>query len=150
MGSAAVYKRYKKDYIIHGYVKTQSGFRIASAPFFNIPSAQVNVSVIVEAIKNALRNNDELRVPTPKDWQQSKRDFLKNIGLKSLKELENASTQHISVQAKDQKIIFTPSQPATNYKGFLYKNKTLAIEVSIAASDDAIIEALEQVFDRCG
>jgi len=151
MKTATIVKIPNKGYIVFGEIKTVSGFGIASEPYFNISDTEATVDNIVNAIRASLCNDDNKRVPNPQDWKQFNKDFLKKIGLKSLKELDNHLNKNVVITEKEMKITFIPSRPAEKPNtGFLHKGKTESIEISVTASNQEIMEAYEAVLKKCG
>jgi hypothetical protein len=147
--TASIYKKKGKGYIIFGSSKTISGLRIAVGPFINIQEVEASTNIIVRAIKACLCNSNE-KFPNPKSWAEFNKDFLQKIGLKSLKELENADTKLVSINQEKGNIIFNPMQPAKKPdKGFINTN-TKAVEVSEFASDQEILKAYELALSSCG
>ena len=150
MKPASIYKRFKEGYVIFGQSKTVSGFRIASEPYFNISELDADPDVIVTAIKASLCNDDNKKAPDPKDWKQLQKDFLKKVGLKYIKELDNHSNKYVAVTEDGKHITFTPSRPAEKpNKGFLHKDKTESIKVDATASNQEIMEAYESTISKC-
>lgn len=151
MKTGSIYKLSDKRYIIFGQSKTVSGFRIASEPYFNITDSEANVQTIADSIKAALKNDDNKRVPDPKDWKQFGIDFLHRVGLKYMRELDNPANKYVSIGEDEMQLIFTPSQPAKNPdKGFINLNNEAKIMVSTASSNQEIMEALQEAFSKCG
>ena len=151
MKTASIYKLPNKGYIVYGESKTVSGLRVASEPYFNISETEANADLIGHAIKASLCNDDNKRIPDPKDWKQSGKDFLKKIGLKTMKELDNHLNKNMSIKEDGVQMTFTPSRPAKKPdKGFLYKNKSESVSINYRATNQEIIEALELAFSKCG
>ena len=151
MKTASIYKLLNKGYILFGKRKTVSGIMIASEPYFNISESEANADIIANAIKASLCNDDNERVPNPKDWKQSGKDFLKKIGLNSMKELDNDSNKYVSITEDSMQIIFRPSRPAAKPdKGFVNKNSDEHFTISTKASNQEITLVLESAFDACG
>ena len=151
MKTATIYKRPNKRYIIFGNSKTVSGFRIATGPYFNIPDKETDSDAIANAIKASLCNDDNIRVPDPKDWKQYDKDFLKNIGLKAIKELDNPLNKCVAIKEDNMLISFTPYQPAKKPdKGFVNTAKSESISVVATASNYQIMEAYEFALSKCG
>ncbi len=143
MKTASIYQVNHKGYIIYGHKKTVNGLKIASEPYFNLPDSQANPDIIGNAIKASLYNDDEVKAPNPKDWKQVERDLLKNVGLKSIKELESHSNKYVSIKEDGQNITFTPSRPSDKPdKGFLNKDKSEAVSIACQATNQEIGEAL--------
>ena len=142
---------YDRGYIVFGEAKTISGFRIASAPYFNISKVDANPDVIVDAIKGSLCNDDDTIVPNPTDFKQSGKDFLKNIGLKSMRELDDRSNKYVSIKDDGIQITFTPLRPADKPdKGFVNFKNSESFAVSLTASNQEIMEAYESALSKCG
>ena len=151
MNTASIYKIKKASYIIHGQSKTISGFRVASEPYYNISEKEATPDVLANAIKASLNNNDDKSLHNPKDWKKFEKDLLKQIGLKSMKELDSPSNKNVSVEKDGSEIIFTPSRPAEKPgKGFLYKDPSQSIKINVDASTHDIIDALEFALIKCG
>jgi hypothetical protein len=151
MRTASIFKRPEKGYIIFGSSRTVSGFSIASEPFISIQENEANADIIVNAIKASLCNDDTKRVPDPKNWSESNKDFLQKIGLKSSKELDNPTTKYVSIRQNEGNIIFTPTRPAQKPdKGFLHKSESEAVAVPITASNQDIARAYELALSKCG
>jgi hypothetical protein len=150
MKTASIYKRSNKGYILFGLSKTVSGFRIASEPFFNISEKEASPMVIANAIKKSLVNDDTQRVANPKNWSEFNKTFLKKIGLKSLKELDNQETKLVTIKEDGNNIIFEPNRfhdkPST---GFISLDKDDSIKISNETTDDEIIKAYEFVLTKC-
>ena len=149
MRKASIYKK-TETYIIHGQSKAASGFNVASTPYFNIPLAQANTDKIVHAIKESLCNDDSKRVPDPQDFREFEKEYLKSIGVRSMKELESNS-QFVLICNNGQVLTFIPSyligKPG---KGFYFKNKSETVQIDSDASDRDIMAALTLAFDKCG
>ena len=151
MKTASIYKIPNKGYIVFGKSKTVSGFRVASEPYFNIAETEANADLIGNAIKASLCNDDNKRIPDPKNWKQSGKDFLKKIGLKTMKELDAPLNEYVTIAEDGLQITFTPSRPAEKPdKGFLYKDKSESVSIHYRATNQKIIEALELAFSKCG
>lgn len=150
MPTATIYKINKKGYLVHADRKAVSGFRIASEPFIQLSEDDADVNAITDAIQASLNNDDAKRVPDPKNWGEFNKEYLRKTGLKSLKELHKPTTKSISISKEEDKIIFTPTQPAEKPdEGFLHKGKDEAVIVPVTASNQDIIEALELAFSKC-
>ncbi len=151
MKTASIYKIPNRGYIVFGKSKPVSGFRVASEPYFNISETEANADLIGNAIKASLCNDDNKRIPDPKDWKQSGKDFLKQIGLKTMKELDNHLNKYVTIAEDGLQITFTPSRPAEKpHKGFLHKDESESVSIKYRAANQEIIVALELAFSKCG
>ena len=148
---AAIYKISKKGYLLHADRKAVSGFRLAWEPFIRISENDFTAYVMANAIKEVIKASENgERVPDPKNWSENSKQFLKNMGLKSSKELYAITTKHCGIDKENDNILFTPSKPAEKPdEGFLYKKKDEAIRVPDIASDEEIVSALELALSRC-
>jgi hypothetical protein len=150
MKTASIYMRPEEGYIIFGSSKTVSGFRISSEPFIKIQEDEANTDAVVNAIKASLNTDDTKRVPDPKNWSEHNKNFLKKIGLKSLKELDNPTTKCVSIGEDESKIIFTPTRSAKKPdKGFLHKSPNEAVTVLATASNQDIFASYELALSKC-
>lgn len=149
---ASIYKISKKGYLLHADRKAVSGFRLAWKPFIRISEKDFTDDVVVNAIKEVLKeSSNEERVPDPKNWSENSKQFLKDIGLKSLKELEAFTTKYCSIGKDNDKIVFIPTKHAEMPdKGFVNKSKgEHNVIISIDASNEEIAQALEVALNRC-
>jgi len=150
MTSATIYKIKPNKYLVHGNSKTKSGLTIASRPFFKISETELNIDNLANSIKAALMNNGEKVVEDPKNWNEFKRKYLENIGLKSSKELNAPSTKCVAIGLENEEIVFTPTRHADRpEEGFLHKSKNDEISVVRAASNEEITRALDLAFSNC-
>ncbi len=150
MKTASIYKRLKKGYIVFGSSKTISGFRIASEPFITISETEANADTITNAIKASLCNDDTKRVPDPKNWSESNKNFLQKVGLKSLKELDNSETKLVLLSEDGDSIVFEPMQFQDKPgRGFVNTSKNEAFKVLNTASNQDIMTAYEFALNEC-
>lgn len=143
---AAIYKIWKKGYLLHADRKAVSGFKLAWDPFIYISEGDYNANVMVNAIKEVIKQSEnEERVPNPKNWAENSKQFLKKTGLKTMKELDADSTKYCGIDGSNDSIIFTPTKHAElPDRGFVNKFKTETnIIDSSSASDYEIFEAFE-------
>lgn len=81
--------------MLHADRKAISGFLLAWKPFIRISENDYAPDIIANAIKEVIKESEkEERVPDPKNWSENSKQFLKNIGLKSLKELHAITTKY--------------------------------------------------------
>lgn len=149
---AAIYKINKKGYLLHADRKAVSGFRLAWEPFIRIPESDFTANTMAYAIKEVIKaSENEERVPNPKNWLENGKQFLKNTGLKSLKELDATSTKYCGIGKGHNNIVFTPTKHAeAPDKGFVNKSKNEPnITVPFSASDEEIVQALELALSKC-
>lgn len=151
MATGSVYKIKNKGYLIYGYIKSVSGFGLATDPFFKISDNDATTQTLVKAIKGALAHDDHLRLPDPKDWKENGKEYLQKAGLKSLRELDKATTICCSIEKSDDRIIFTPMKHAEKPdRGFINKSKSeFATMVPYTASDEEIFLVLQSVLSQC-
>lgn len=149
---AAIYKIEKRGYVLHADKKTTTGLRLAWEPFIRIPESNFAFDKIADAIKEVIKESEnEERVATPKNWSENSKQFFKNMGLKSPKELYAATTRHCGIREEDNTIIFTPTKHAEPPdRGFVNKSKSEPnIIVPYASSDAEIVQALELALSKC-
>ncbi len=150
MKKASIYKRQSKGYILFGFGKTVSGFTIATEPFINISEVEANPNAIVNAIKKSLVNDNTQRLPNPKNWSEFNKSFLKRIGLKSLKELDNRETKLVAISEDGNNIIFEPmrfqDRPG---KGYVNLDEDEIIKIGNSAADADIFKAYESALSKC-
>ena len=149
---AAIYKIKKKGYLLHADRKTITGLRLAWQPFIQISESDFAVDIIVNAIKEVIKGSEnEERVANPKNWSENSKEFFKNMGLKSPKELYAATTKHCGIGKENGNIIFTPTKHAEPPdQGFVNKSKNEPnIIVPYTSSDEEIFQAFELALSKC-
>lgn len=150
MSSAMIYKIDKKGLLIHANAKAVSGFDVASEPFIQLSENSTNETIVTSSIKEALKNDDNIRVPDPKDWNEFHKDFLKKAGLKSLKVLDKSTTLCCVITSGNGQIIFTPTKHSEKPdRGFSHMSIENEIVVSYLSPDSEIHEALELALKKC-
>lgn len=150
MPSAVIYKINKKGVLIHANTKVVSGFSVASEPFIQIAENNINKNIIADTVKSILKNDDSVRAPDPKNWNEFNKNFLKRTGLKSLKELDKVTTLCCIITNGNNNIIFTPTKHAEPPdKGFSHMGKKDEVVISYTSSDEEIFQALELAFSKC-
>lgn len=150
MKTGSIYKRQRGGYIIFGQRKTVSGVRIASEPFITIAENEGDINAIANAIKASLSNDDSQRIPNPQNWNEFNKNFLKQIGLKSPKELDNPETKLVAISDDGNYITFDPMQfQAKPDKGYLNLNEEETVSVVNTASNDDIVAAYKLALSRC-
>jgi hypothetical protein len=151
MPTAAIYKIDNKKYLLHSNRKAVSGFSLASEPFIQVATNNADANTIADAIKAVLNNDDNKRIPDPKNWGEFNKNFLQKAGVKSTKELNKSATIYCGIRKENDSIIFTPTKHAEKPdEGFVNKNKNEPdIIVSYSASNQEILLALELALSKC-
>jgi hypothetical protein len=147
----AIYKISKKGYLLHADRKAISGFGLAWKPFIRISENDYTTDIMANAIKEVIKESETAeRVPDPKNWTEDSKQFLKDAGLKSLKELNALTTRHCNIYKQNNSIILTPTKHAEPPdEGFLHKSKDDAITVPFTASNEEITKAVEFALSKC-
>jgi hypothetical protein len=149
---AAIYKISEKGYLLHADRKAVSGFRLAWKPFIRISENDFTADVMANAIKEVIKESGiEERAPDPKNWSENSKQFLKDTGLKSLKELNAFTTKHCGIDKDNGNIVFTPTKHAEPPdQGFVNKSKDEPnIIIPITASNEEITQAFELALSKC-
>lgn len=149
---ATIYKIEKKGYILHADRKAVSGFRLAWEPFIRISDNDFSPDIVTNSIKEVIiASEKEERVANPKNWSENSKQFLKNTGIKSLKELYAITTKHCGIDKKDDNIIFISTKHAEPPdQGFVNKSKDEPnIIVPYTASNEEIFQALVLALSKC-
>jgi hypothetical protein len=150
MKTASIYKRPNKGYLVFGQSKTVSGIRIASEPFIKIAENEGDVNAIASAIKASLSNDDSQRVANPQNWNEFNKDFLKKIGLKSPKELDNPDTKLVAISDDGNYITFKPMRfQVKPDRGYLNLNEDETVNIVNTASNDDIVTAYKLALSKC-
>src|SRR5205814_6844182 len=117
---AAVYKlTKKKKFLIHTVSSIQMGAGIATEPFRWL-DGNTPLSEVVEELMNAL-SNTRIGLANPTNWEETAKEFLKNVGLEKQSDLYKDSL-HVSVVKKDGVLFFTPMKNLGS-KGFTNVSK---------------------------
>jgi len=147
MKSASIYKL-KNGYIIHSSSKTTAGFWISDEPYFKLGN-DATIEEVVNKVLLALQSSKN-GIIAPIDSRGTTKEFLKLIGLKSLKELHENSVKYCSVSLINNTIIFGPSKHAEHSRnGFLYKPENESVRVPFNANFEQIGNALADAFSKC-
>lgn len=149
---AAIYKIEKKGYLLHADRKTTTGVRLAWQPFIQISESDFAVDVIANAIKDVVNESEnEERVANPKNWSENSKQFFKNMGLKSPKELYAATTRHCGIRKDNGNIVFTPTKhserPAQGFENISKDEPDISIPYT--APDEEVTQAFELALSRC-
>lgn len=145
----AIYKIKKKGYLLHADRKSTTGLSLAWQPFIQISESDFAVDTIANAIKEVIKESEhEERVANPKNWSENSKQFFKNMGLKSPKELYAATTKHCGIRTENGDIIFTPTK--RDGQGFINKSKEEPnIIIPYKSSDEEIFQAFEFALSKC-
>ncbi len=138
MRTADIYFFEKKNkYLIHGLSKIKMGASIASEPFIWI-DANTGIEKVIQQILAVLETN-QILLPNPVNWESHSKDFLKKIGLRSIKDLHN-NVKNIGILEKDGKIFFTPMKNLGSKLGYVnVDEKVFDVEKNASISEIASV-----------
>jgi hypothetical protein len=110
----AIYRR-KGSLIMSALSKTVAGFWIQAGPFLSVPE-DAGEEEVVPALMKALEGSKS-GVDGPTDWKEFQKNYLKNVGAKSMKDL-HTDTISCGAEKEGNQIKFTPSQNLGPKEGF--------------------------------
>lgn len=141
--ATVIIKNSEKKSIVNPTNTMQGGGGIDSGPYF--VDFELSSSDLLERILDALNLSKE-NVPKPEDMKIYQKEYLKGIGVKSLKDLYNNSIM-LSIHAKDDILTFSPLENIGGRKGFVGTNERVSFPIDIPK--DSMIEKLELALSRC-
>lgn len=140
-------KIFSKDnkYIIYPHLKIKGFVSIASPPYFidyNLSSSE-----LLEKILSTLEFSKEIE-ERPKDWKEFRAEYLKAIGVKTMKALHSGSIS-FDVSIKDNIITFMPWENKGSKEGFVGFKEDLTIKLPLDSPKEELVKALELALSRC-
>jgi|SRR5690606_11329109 len=140
-------KFFSKDnkYIIYPHLKIKGFVSIASPPYFI--DYNLSPSELLEKILSMLEFSKEIE-ESPQDWKEFRAEYLKGIGLKTMKALHNGSIS-FDVSVKDNVIIFTPWENKGLKEGFQGLGIDQNVSLPFNSSREELLKALELTLSRC-
>ena len=145
MRKRASFYKGNKFYIIHSSSKVINGFNIATEPYFKLDITSP-LSDVVRKLLEAMRASKE-GLPNPTNWNEFQKEYLKNIGLRSHKDLYKGYI-FCDIFEENEKILITPTVNKGIDGGFSYlPDKT--VQISSNKSIDEICDALKKAIDAC-
>ena len=125
--------RFSDRLVLHSEARTPAGFYIACEPYLTLAQDTVEEEV-GRAVQSALANF-RAEIPQPTNFKQGKADFIRGVGTKSHKKLQEGSI-HCGIRERDGKIEFEPSHnggTSGDTKGF---QPISGAKVSLPANSD--------------
>jgi hypothetical protein len=145
---SAAARRLTDRLILHSHAQKPAGFYIACEPYLTLPTDATTEQVghAVQSVLAGFRTD----IPQPSDWKHVTADFIRNIGVKSHKKLQESSI-FCGIEEQNGKIEFVPSHnggTSGDTKGF---QAISGAKISLAANSatDEIGTALLKGFSLC-
>ncbi|MBP4139799.1 contact-dependent growth inhibition system immunity protein [Flavobacterium geliluteum] len=135
----------ENKYIIYPQLKIKGFVSIASSPYFI--EYNLSSSNLLEKILDTLKLSREID-ERPKDWKEFRTEYLKGIGVKTMKALHNGSIS-LDVSIKDDTIIFMPWENKGSKEGFVGFKEDLTVKLPFNSLKEDLIKALELALSRC-
>lgn len=140
-------KHFSKDnkYIIHPNLKIKGFVSVASSPYI----IEYNLSTVdlLKKILDTLEFSREIE-ERPKDWKEFRAEYLKGIGIKTMKALHTGSIS-LDVSVKDSIITFMPWENKGSKEGFVGFKEDLSIKLPFNSTKEELLKALELALSRC-
>jgi len=149
MISVSAYIINSKILLLHGLIKTFSGFEIACEPFMKLSYNNLNENQFVKILSSYSSNKDFNQVPDPEDWVSFNLEFCKNIGMKS-NILNKPTTNLVNIFIEIENYKFCPTIHANKPdKGYLHKDSSECIVIPTTSSNLDIYNAFRTAFLQC-
>jgi hypothetical protein len=140
--------RFTDRLVLHSRAQTPAGFYIACEPYLTLPrdATAEEVGRAVQSVLNGFRAD----IPQPSNFKQNTADFIRGVGAKSQKKLQESSI-FCSIREQDGKLEFIPYHnggTSGDSQGF----QPIAGAKILLASDSALNEigiALFKSFALC-
>jgi len=136
----------KKKYIIYPVNNTIDAGGIASEPYIILDDT-VSFLELAKTVLNALKES-KLDVKRPDDWKEFRKQYLKSMQVRTMKELHKDSIS-LGVLKRDGVIRFSPTKNMGSRKGFQYSKSLSPVELLENSSIEEIAKALEEALLRC-
>jgi hypothetical protein len=144
MQIVAVYRR-RGRLIMSALSKTVAGFWIQSGPFLSVPE-NASEQEVVRALMTAFEGSKS-GVDGPTDWKEFQKNYLKNVGAKSMKDLHTDTTS-CGAEKEGNQIKFTPSQNLGPKEGFAPLPSVPDL-VADATNPHEVYTHLMEMLDKC-
>jgi hypothetical protein len=140
-----IIKKAENKYIINPTNTIKGGGGIATEPYlikFDLSNNQ-----LLEKILYVLDLSTE-DVTRPTDWKEFHKEYLKSMGVKTMKALHDG-TINLSVYIKDDIINFLPMENKGSKEGFSGFKEDLTITLPFNSPKEELVKALELALSRC-
>ncbi|WP_374505330.1 contact-dependent growth inhibition system immunity protein [Flavobacterium sp.] len=138
-------RKKEEKYIINPINSLKSGGGIASSPFiqeYNLSSEDL-LNIILSTLELSKEN-----VEKSNDLKASQKEYLNSMGVKTMKALHDG-TIYLSVNVKDNIIMFTPWENKGAKEGFRGFKEDLIVKFPINSPKEELVKALELALSRC-
>lgn len=140
-------KHFSKDnkYIIYPNLKIKGFVSVASSPYI----IEYNLSTVdlLKKILDALEFSREIE-ERPKDLKEFRSEYLKGIGMKTMKALHTGSIS-LDISIKDNTITFMPWENKGSKEGFVGFKEDLTVKLPFNSPKEELVKALELTLSRC-
>ena len=144
MKTAAITKN-KHNIWINSKSQTTDGLWVASTPFIKL-NLDISTETLLEDLLMAL-NQSKLNVPHPRNWTEFNKQYLAQLGVKSLKSVYKDAIA-CSVSEHDQHISFLPTKRVGDRGRFDYLPE-YETKVPVSSGKAEICKALEGALLKC-
>lgn len=138
-------KKEEHKYIINPIHSLKSGGGAASPPFiheYNLSSEEL-LEIVLQTLELSKEN-----VERSNDLKALQKEYLSSMGVKTMKALHDG-TIYLSVNIKDNTIMFTPWENKGAKEGFRGFKEDLTVQLPFNSSKQDLVKALEVALLRC-
>ncbi|GIQ60647.1 hypothetical protein Flavo103_37830 [Flavobacterium collinsii] len=138
-------KKEEQKYIINPIHSLKSGGGAASQPFiheYNLSSEEL-LEIVLQTLELSKEN-----VERSNDLKALQKEYLSSMGVKTMKALHDG-TIYLSVNMKDDTIMFTPWENKGAKDGFRGFKEDLTIKLPFNSPKEELVKALELALSRC-
>lgn len=136
----------KNRYIVYPINNTIDAGGVASEPYVFLDETISYLELAKEVLK-AL-DESKLNVECPNDWKEFRKNYLKSMEIKTMKELHKNSIS-LGVLKRDGILKFSPTKNMGSRQGFQYSKSLSSVELPEDSSIEKIAEALKEALSRC-
>lgn len=134
------------SYVIHPFQGVKDNASFAIPPY--IKMSNVSLGDLVDKILETLEYSKSSLYPPDGTPQSRMKEYLKGVGVKSMKELHQDSI-YLDVFCDNDVLEFIPSQNLGSKGGFGGYKENLDVKVSSEAPKEELVKALELALSRC-
>jgi len=136
----------KEKYVIYPISNTVNSGGIAVEPYIFL-EGNIGYTELAKEILKVLEYS-ELDIDSPKDWKDYRKEYLKSMKVKTMKELHMNSFS-LGILIKDNILKLTPTKNGGSRQGFQYLKSLEAVELPADSSIEKIADALKEALSRC-
>lgn len=149
MSSVSIYKFVDKDtYVIHPSQSVKFSGSYAIPPYFK--EVGVGMQELMDRVLEALSFSKESAFPPLGDSKTRLKEFLKGVGVKTMKELhQNSIHLFLYTDINNSTLTFVPFENKGPKEGFSGYKEDMDVKVPFNSPKEELVKALELALSRC-